>query len=270
MIDIPDDRARSLDLDKAQGLAVLIEARGLYHPILVRAVEGRFQLVSGLHRLVAFRHLNRLDIPCQISQAQTYDEAKLDEVLENLGRNELNALDRCHHLFELKQVWERKYPQTAHGGDRGNQHTGGRRQSLPSANFPQEIFGFARANAEKLGLSQRSIRLAVAIWEGLSPASRDRLIGTPLACKQTELKALSQLSAKQQAQVLDLIIGEGDVKNVAGALQAIDGGVVPNAMEKRLTVLRQQVDELPDPVFDRLISDNIERVVSSLKRAGHI
>ncbi|CAN0579442.1 unnamed protein product, partial [Ectocarpus sp. 12 AP-2014] len=183
---------------------------------------------------------------------------------------ELIALDRCQHLYELKQVWERKYPHTVHGGDRGKQHTGGKRQTLPLASEQQEIFGFARTNAEQIGLSQRSIRLSVAIWESLSQPSRDRLVGTDLARKQTELKALSEQSPTRQAQVLDLVLGDVDVTNVAGALLALDGGVVPNAEEKHLSALRKQFSALPDPVFDRVILDNRERVLAALRRQGRL
>lgn len=266
LIDVPEGRARSLDPVWVEGLAVLINRQGLFHPIAVRRVGERFQLISGARRLAACVSLGQDEIPCRVSEAETDDEARLEEVLENLGREELIALDRCHHLYELKQVWERKYPHTAHGHNSPK----GERQTLPLSSETQEIFGFARANAEKTGLSQRSIRAAVAIWTGLSQSSRFRLVGTDLARKQTELKALSELVAKQQDAVLDLVLGAADVTNVAGALQALEGGVVPNPVEKQLSALRKQVDALPEPVFDRLILDNEERVIAALKRQGRL
>jgi len=38
-------------------------------------------------------------IAARVSDAETDDQARLQEVMENLGRNELIALDRCH-LFD--------------------------------------------------------------------------------------------------------------------------------------------------------------------------
>ncbi|MCI5041032.1 MAG: hypothetical protein MRY81_15275 [Donghicola eburneus] len=104
----------------------------------------------------------------------------------------------------------------------------------------------------------------------MSPQSRDRLVGTDLARKQTELKALSEQSHPRQEAILDLILSDADVTNVAGALQALDGGVVPNAVEKQLAALRKQVSALPEPVFDRLILENEERVIAALKRQGRL
>ncbi|MCM0751161.1 hypothetical protein DEA98_06755 [Brucella pseudogrignonensis] len=49
-IDIPEDRARDLDMDWAQALASMIAAQGLINPITVRMVDGRPRLVAGLHR----------------------------------------------------------------------------------------------------------------------------------------------------------------------------------------------------------------------------
>jgi ParB family chromosome partitioning protein len=266
LIDVPKDRARSLDAAWVEGLAVLIGSQGLMHPIRVRPVGQRFELVSGLRRYRAAELLGWASIPYTLSTAETVDDARLEEVMENLGREALIALDRCHSLYELKQVWERKYPHTKHGHNSPK----GERQTLPLSSEPQKIFGFAQSNAEKIGLSQRSIRLAVVIWENLSQASRDRLVGTALACKQTELKALSELPPKRQAEVLDLVLGDDDVTNVAGALQALEGGVVPDPIEKRLTALRKDFNTLPEPVFDRLILENEERVIAALKRQGRI
>ena len=117
-IDIPADRARDLDPAWAEALAGMIAERGLINPITVRIVDGRKRLVTGLHRHAAFVLLKREAIPVRISAAASDDEARLEEVMENLGRNELKALDRCHHLYELKQVYEALYPEAKHGGDR--------------------------------------------------------------------------------------------------------------------------------------------------------
>ena len=115
-IEVGSDRARDLDPAWAEGLAGSIDTQGLIQPIVVRPLDGRYGLVAGLHRLEAFRLLGRETIPAVLHALFTADEAKLAEVMENLARNELIALDRCHHLFELKQVWERLHPDFANGG----------------------------------------------------------------------------------------------------------------------------------------------------------
>ncbi|TCM84815.1 ParB/RepB/Spo0J family partition protein [Rhodovulum steppense] len=265
-IAVPENRARTYSEENAQALAGIIAAQGLQHPITVREAGDGYELVAGLHRLRAFEMNGEAAIPARVSAAETDDEARLEEVMENLGRGELIALDRCHHLYELKQVYERVHPEAKHGGDRKSEKI--KRQSLPlDPDAPAEVFGFAKAVAEKVGLSDRSIRLAVRIWTGLTPDSRARLAGTDLADKQTELKALSELTAARQAAVLALIL-EGRAGNVAQALELMADGVAPSVEEKRFGQLSERFKALPDPDFDRLIAAHEERVIASLKRQG--
>lgn len=270
-IDIPDDRARSYDAASAEALAAIIAAQGLMHPITVRQVGDRYSLVAGLHRYQAFRINGTEIIPARLSTAETDEAARLEEVMENLGRAELSALDRCQHLFELKQVWERMYPHTKRGGDRGNQYTGGKTQSLRFGTASSEIFGFAQANAEKIGLSKRAIEVAVKIWTNLAPTVRQQLVGTAVARKQTELKALSDLDPRKQQQVLDVILDpETEASNVAGALEALAGGVSEVSTEKRFKAVREAFGKLPDAALDMVVSAEADRVIASLKRLGHI
>ncbi|SLN38446.1 putative chromosome-partitioning protein ParB [Aquimixticola soesokkakensis] len=265
LIDVPRDRARDFDADNAQALAAVIAAQGLFHPIRVRAIGERYVLIAGLHRLRAFGINGQATIPAIVSAADSDDAARLEEVMENLGRGELIALDRCHHLFELKQVWERMYPQAAHG------KASPKGQTLPLSEDAPEIFGFARATAEKIGLSSRSIKLAVKIWSDLSAASRGRLIGTGLARKQTELKALSELKPAKQEKVLDMILDpETDVGNVAGALQAMEEGIVMTSVERQFSMVSKGLKAMPDDVFARLMIEHEARVIAALKRAGRL
>ncbi|APX70290.1 MULTISPECIES: ParB N-terminal domain-containing protein [unclassified Brucella] len=300
-IDIPEDRARELDMDWAKALAFMIAAQGLINPITVRMVDGRPRLVTGLHRHAAFGLLEWETIQARISNAATDDEARLEEVMENLGRNELKVLDRCHHLFELKQVHERLYPETRNGGDRGNQHTGGRTQKFRSGKDSEEIFGFAASTAEKTGFSRRSIELAVKIWKDLSVASRQRCAGTWIADHQAGLKLLSEQSHTEQAKILDLLFSsppkatsvqdamsilangstktatEKKVETVKNTLKALPEAVVASVVDERLAEMRQSIDvlsrffaKLEDAELDKVVEQHEERIVASLKRRGVI
>lgn len=257
---VPEDRARSHDPAWSKALAHIIAQQGLIHPITVRRVGEGWVLVSGLHRLRAFEALGLGMIPARLSQAASEDAARLEEVMENLGRNELNALDRCHHLAELKQVWERLHPETRAGVAGGKARQG-------SAN---EIFSFAAATAERIGLSQRAIQISVKIWTDLSPISRHRLVGTDLAGKQSELKALSEETPAMQAQILDLILGERRLENVAQALEFLSTGIVLTAPEKRFQAFSRSFAALDEDMFDFLLEVHEVRVIAALQRRGRI
>lgn len=273
-IEVGTDRARDLEPAWAEALSVLIGEQGLQQPILVRAVEGhpeKYRLIAGLHRLKAHELLGASTIPAYLSSAESDDAARLEEVMENLGRYELIALDRCHHLYELKQIWLRKYPQAARGGDRKSDKIKG--QTLPFDPDAPEIFNFADATAEKIGLSKRAINTAVKIWTGLAPQTRQRLRGTDLARKQTELKALSEIpTPRKQGEVLDAIFNEDlpDVGNVAQALEYLGGTIACDPIEKRFAAVSKTIADLDDETFDSVIAAHETRVIASLKRRGRI
>lgn len=274
-IEVGNDRARDLEPAWAEALASLIGAQGLMQPIIVRTIEGEFRkyrLVAGLHRIEAFRLNGCETIPAFLSSAASDDEARLEEVMENLGRYELIALDRCRHLYELKQIHERKYPHAKRGGDRGNQHTGGKSPTWAFGADAPEVFGFAKATAEKIGLSQTRIKEAVKIWTELVPSVRAKLAGSDLARKMTELKALSELPAPRQIKVIDLILSpdQPEVKSVSDALAFLEGGGQPTALERKFRVISDGIKALPDASLDLLLIENEERVLGALKRLGRI
>lgn len=273
LIGLGNDRARAIDPVWAEGLAGIIKTQGLRQPISVRQTAPEtYELVFGAHRLEAFRILGRETIPATLSDAADDDAAKFEEVMENLGRQDLIALDRCHHLYDLKQVYERLFPEAKNGGNekvaKGREAT--RVQTLDSGADKQEILGFAKATAEAIGLSKQAIHLAVNIWVGLSPASRTRLVGTDIASKQTELKALADLKPARQGMVLDLILGESPAKNVAQALEILDGGAVQSAMERQMAQANRFFETLPDTALDTVVATHEDRIIASLKRRGRI
>lgn len=262
---VPADRARDFDESNAQALAALILSQGLFHPIRVRLDGGKYHLVSGLHRLRAFEINGAKRIPATVSGADSDDAARLEEVMENLGRGELIALDRCHHLYELKVIHDAAHPNAVKGGRPRSGKT------FPTSD-DAEVFGLASTVAEKVGLSKRAINIAVKIWADLSASSRLRLSGTGLATKQTELKALSEQKPAIQTKILDLILSDDhpEIKNVNAALAVLEGGTSATADEQAYTKARAIFSALPAPSLDRLILENADRIVESLRRQGRI
>jgi len=260
-ITIPDTRARALDQDWAVGLAGIIAEQGLTNPITLRKIADGYSLVTGLHRVAAFERLERSHIPARLSAATSDDEARLEEVMENLGRHELTALDRCHHLYELKQVYERLHPETKAG-------VAGAKAKHGDAN---EIFSFAESTAKAIGLNTRTIQLAVKIWSELAPAVRRRLVGTPMARKQTELKLLSEQTAKTQVKLMDLIQDpEITADGVQAALDLISDGNPISEIDKKTKALIKVLSNAEDAVLDAVVEEHADRLIAALKRTGRL
>lgn len=232
LIDIPPNRLRDADPGQAQCLAAMFKEVGHLTPIDVVAAGKRYRLVAGLQRLAAAKIAKWREIDARVldpAGRQPAQDLRLHEILENLARKDLNALERCTALYELKQVHEVLFPETRNGGDRRSQaarHKQGNQMA---------IFAFCSSAAETTGLSERSVRLAIQIFEDLSPDSRVRLKGTAYAEKQADLKALSELDPETQAKVLDVLLAEGStLHTIADALLKVTGGQPDRPSDKLL------------------------------------
>ena len=220
------DRLRRIDPAWVEVLAASIETQGLAQPVSVVLEQGGFfTLLAGAHRLEAVRSLGWTAIPARIVEWEWMDahERRISEIHENLIRHELTKLDRARSLSTLKVIHEQLHPETKNGAQ------GGR----GAKSNESEIFAFSKETAEQIGLSRRSIELAVAIWGRLSDDSRARLPGTPFADHQASLKALADLGDDEQAAVLDILLADAPkAKTVAEALAIAHGKPAESEKDK--------------------------------------
>ncbi len=215
-------RLRKMSPAWADVIAGLIAQTGLQQPIEVARVGGQgYLLVTGAHRLEAVKRLGWEEIPARVVEfePETLEfEVRLAEVIENLARRELSALDRAANLAELKRVYEALHPETKRGVAGGKARQGQQCQ----------ILSFADAAAEKTGFSPRHIRRAVALYEALGPKLSDALQDLPVAQNESQLRALSKLAPDLQSRVV-AALRNGQARKVKAALALIHGEAVkPN------------------------------------------
>lgn len=207
------DRLRPVDDAWAAMLAENIAQVGvLRQPIEVRQVKDRLVLIAGGHRLEAVRRLGWETIPALVYTGLTEIEARLAEVDENLVRHELSPLDRATFLAQRKELYEQLHPETRGGVAGGKARHG-------AAN---EIISFAADTAKRVGLTERSIQLAVTIARGLDPAVRAAIAGTVWAKKQADLILLAKAAPEDQRAALE-ILREGLEPTVKAALDRASG-----------------------------------------------
>jgi len=241
LIDVPDNRLRDVDPDRAELLAGMFKEVGHLTPIEVVQRDKRFELVAGAHRLQAAKLCKWKEIDARVLDpdvGQSAHELRLREILENLARWDFNALERCEALHEMKQVHEALHPETKHGGKRGNQHTGGQKRQVA-------IFSFCQTAAEGTGLSERSVRLCVGIFQSLTPASRERLKNTKFAEKQSDLKLLADCDPDEQAKVLNILFAEEpEAGTVGDAITLVRHGRAESDPDKRVRTIYNTMPKL--------------------------
>lgn len=212
---IVSERLRAVDEAWTEAIAASIEAKGQDTPIQVRRNGGgKLHLVAGAHRLEACRRIGVM-VRAEIIQCSEL-EARLIEIDENLFRRELGALDRAVFLAERKKVYLEMFPETRKGGK--NQHTKGDPLS--------EKVSFSKETAKRVGLSPRTIEMAVRIAERIPADVRKRLIGTKMADNQADLLYLAGLPAAVQRKAVTYAI-EGTAKNLKSAVARVEGTEEP-------------------------------------------
>ncbi len=245
------DRLRPVDDAWVVALAESIRDHGLEQPIVVRphpnSLGDHFVLVAGLHRLAAFRRLEKAAIPA-IVRDLTADEARLVEIDENLMRRELDPLDRAVFMAERKATWERMHPETAHGGDRKSRARKGENQvAMIATRFSKEV-------AARTGLSERSVRMACQIAAELGPAAIARLRATPLASNQAQLLLLARMSPEGRTAAIEAAVAAKS-PTVKAALRSVGlGGPTPDVAEGQFRKLCELWDRSGAKVRRRFLA----------------
>lgn len=96
----PFQPRRTFDETALAELTASIESSGLLQPIVVRAVGPRFELVAGERRWRAVQRLGWAKIPALVREFDDQTALSL-ALIENLQRDDLNALDAAHGYQRL-------------------------------------------------------------------------------------------------------------------------------------------------------------------------
>jgi ParB family chromosome partitioning protein len=168
-----------------QMLVESIKKVGLLSPIIVREGDTDFILVSGLHLLEAFRHLERDCIPAFILPASTTEmEARMAEIAENLHSAE--PLERAEQINEWRELAKV------------------RKVSAPLNHRPHDLGH--RQTARDLGVDEKAVRGASKI-ASIAPEAKAAARNAGIDNNQSKLLKVAAAPAEQQVSAVHKIAG---------------------------------------------------------------
>ena len=194
-------------------LAESLKEHDMLQPVLVRQVNGRYQLISGERRLRAARHAGWTTIPARVRDADDRLVAEL-AIVENLQRKDLNPVEKAlsfkryldeHHCTQDDLARRLKIDRSTianlmrllelpgvilDGLRKGTVTAGHARALLPLGDEHQQV-AFAR-RIEEEGLSVRDVERLVAEQVGLEDGQADILPG-PAAKGRTKSEQVASL-----------------------------------------------------------------------------
>jgi ParB family transcriptional regulator, chromosome partitioning protein len=110
----PDQPRKSFPQESLEELATSLKARGMLEPISVRydRPNDRYIIISGERRWRASGIAGLEMLPAIVREDQEAGERLIDQLMENLQREDLNDIDRADGLNRLKEAmggvaWER-------------------------------------------------------------------------------------------------------------------------------------------------------------------
>lgn len=99
----PQQPRAKFDEEGLQELAASIKAKGVVQPIIVRRVDGEFELIAGERRLRATKLAGLERIPAYIAEVADGSEALELALIENLQREDLNPLEQADGFKRLAE-----------------------------------------------------------------------------------------------------------------------------------------------------------------------
>jgi len=128
------------EFEKSQlvDLAESIQSEGLIQPVVVREVNGSYQLIAGERRWRAFQLLKLKSIPARILEAGDSSAASM-ALIENLQRENLNPIEEATGYASLIRDFDLTQEQVAERVGRGRATIA---NSLRLLSLPEEVRGY--------------------------------------------------------------------------------------------------------------------------------
>jgi ParB family chromosome partitioning protein len=104
LVDRPKDPIRtSIDPEKVRELAESIREVGLQEPVIVRVIDGRYEVVAGDRRYLAHKLLGEGKLKC-IVKSLTDEEVAIIRATENIQREDLSPMDKARAYKMMTEI----------------------------------------------------------------------------------------------------------------------------------------------------------------------
>jgi ParB family transcriptional regulator, chromosome partitioning protein len=172
----PDQPRKGFDKDRMEELAASIRAEGVLQPIVVRYDETRdaYVIVHGERRWRASEMAGKTSIPALVRDVPE-DRRLIQQLMENVVRDDLNAIDRAAALRALReQLGGVSWEQVAEA-------VGIKRSRLFQLLGTEKLPGKAQDDIQKGRLSEKQSRALQGLPEERQDALRQLIVETSMS-----------------------------------------------------------------------------------------
>ncbi len=230
---------RHFDPDALQELADSISSQGMVQPVVVRPVDGGFELIAGERRWRAAQIAGMQEIPGVVREMEDQAAAAI-ALIENIQREDLNPLEEARAIARLVEDFELTHQQVAGAVGRSRASVSNLLRLQELDDSVKELvetghleMGHARALLGLKGDRQRAIARQVAD-RGLTVRATEQLV-------KRELEGDTAKPEKPAAKDADTRRLEQDLSEKLGAAVTIQTG---SGGKGKLQISYNSVDEL--------------------------
>lgn len=242
----PAQPRRTFAAEELRELADSIASNGLLQPLVVRHVQGGYELVAGERRLRACKFIGMREVPVLIT-ACTDRESAIFALTENLQREDLNMFEEADGLRRLIEEWNITQEECAARLGRSQSAVANKLRLL-------KLSGSAREIILENHLTERHARALL------------RLPNAEMQKQILEMVLHSQLNVQQTDALVSKLL-ESEPKHKQHQLPIIkDVRIFGNTIEHAVTTLRST--GVPAETFHTETDDYLEWVVRIPKAEG--
>ncbi|AEV25255.1 MULTISPECIES: ParB/RepB/Spo0J family partition protein [Azospira] len=199
-----------MDEGSLKELAASIQAQGIMQPILVRPINGGYEIIAGERRWRACRMAGMTEVPTLVREIPDEAAAAMS-LIENIQRENLNPLEEAMGLQRLVDEFEMTHQQAADAVGRSRPAASNLLRLLQLAAPVQELLlegkldmGHARALLSLEGAEQIQVGNRVA-HKGLSVRETERLVQALLNPPKKVEKAKDRDLLRLEEELSDLL-----------------------------------------------------------------
>jgi len=202
---VPNPHQPRTDFDDAQvkELADSIRAEGLMQPIVVRKVNGGFEIIAGERRFRAFKLIGQKTITARIIEAKD-DASAVLALVENLQRADLNAIEEAVGIAKLMNDFKLTQDAVA---ERLGKPRATIANSVRLLALDKELQGYVR----KGQLSAGHAKALLGIENAAHRVQVARLViekGLSVRATEAEVKKLASTKKTERKQAVEAVVAD--------------------------------------------------------------
>ncbi len=205
LVACPFQPRRHFDEEQIAELAASIKERGLIQPIVVRRVEGKYEIIAGERRLRAVRSLDLDEIQVIVREASDLEVAELS-LIENLQRANLTPLEEADQYRILQKKFNLKQEVIA-------KHVGKTRSVVANMIRLLDLESAVRnmLNSSEISVGHAKVLLQLKDAE-VQVSVAERVVAHKLTVRKTEELVKSKLNPAIKAPKLPVVLPAPYVK----------------------------------------------------------